>query len=454
MTTPNGAIVFNTGAGSDTLSSGLGPATPVNGSGASTTAASAVVTGINTTGVSPGDLLWVQSSSGRQFSIIASVDSGTQVTCDDTFANTEASRTWAIGGKRATWDNSDSRKLFQDVKPAMVIETETNQSLTSALSYSTQGGNDVGGVLIRGVSGSHPIITQSANAPCFQGTSNNGRMWSFDNLHFVNSNATKNTNTMAIAYRTDARYLVTKCTFGDQTNSLHTAIGTTAGGNAEFTIIDCEFKYLSLGPYSNSSPIDGRDATYINCISHNNGSYGFNTVAQESLVNCISHSNAGHGFVLLSRQASSQGCSISNCISYGNTGDGIRIEAIHGKASVTNCLLVNNGGYGIQKETRTSFETLTHNYFNNNAFYNNTSGEVSSNITAGPDGHITLTADPFTDAAAADFTINSDAGGGSTLRSTAITLGSTETRPFRWLDTSTGGTGATNVAAAKFTRLE
>jgi len=102
MTTPNGAIVFNASTGSDSAASGLGPATAVTGSGASTTAASAVVTGINTTGVTSGDLLWVQSSSGRQFSIIASVDSGTQVTCDDTFANTEGSRTWAIGGKRST----------------------------------------------------------------------------------------------------------------------------------------------------------------------------------------------------------------------------------------------------------------------------------------------------------------------------------------------------------------
>src|SRR6056300_478369 len=102
MTAPNGAIKFNNSTGSDTQSSGLGPAVAVYGSGASTTGASAVVTGISTTGVSAGDLLWVQSSSGRQFSIIASVDSSTQVTCDDTFDNTESGRTWAIGGKRAS----------------------------------------------------------------------------------------------------------------------------------------------------------------------------------------------------------------------------------------------------------------------------------------------------------------------------------------------------------------
>ena len=99
-----GQSYLTSSAGSDTQSSGLGPSTAVYGAGASTTAASAVVTGIDTTGVSVGDLLWVQSSSDRQFSIIASVDSSTQVTCDDVFANTESLRTWAVGGKRATFD--------------------------------------------------------------------------------------------------------------------------------------------------------------------------------------------------------------------------------------------------------------------------------------------------------------------------------------------------------------
>ena len=87
MTALGGPIVLNNSTGSDTTASGLGSSN-VYGSGASTTASSAVVTGISTTGVSSGDLLFVQSSSGRKFSVIASVDSSTQVTCDDVFANT------------------------------------------------------------------------------------------------------------------------------------------------------------------------------------------------------------------------------------------------------------------------------------------------------------------------------------------------------------------------------
>jgi uncharacterized protein YgiM (DUF1202 family) len=91
MTAIGQPIYFNSTSGSDTTASGSSAGANVYGSGASTTSASSVVTGITTTGVQAGDLLWVQSSSGRQFSVIASVDSGTQVTCDDTFANTESS---------------------------------------------------------------------------------------------------------------------------------------------------------------------------------------------------------------------------------------------------------------------------------------------------------------------------------------------------------------------------
>jgi len=59
MTTPNGAILFNATSGSDTQASGLGPATARTGSGASITSASSTVTGIDTTDVIAGDLLWV-----------------------------------------------------------------------------------------------------------------------------------------------------------------------------------------------------------------------------------------------------------------------------------------------------------------------------------------------------------------------------------------------------------
>jgi hypothetical protein len=453
MTTPNGAIVFNASTGSDSAASGLGPATAQTGSGASTDG-TAVVTGITTTGVSAGDLLWVQTASGRKFSIIASVDSGTQVTCDDTFV-LGSGQTWAIGGKRATWDNSDSRRLFtNDAKAGFIIETETDQTLNSPIIYSTEGNNSSGFIHIRGASSvTHPVILQTSNDGHFAGNTNVSTGWSFTNLKFTNSGTT-GSGTIAIQFRDGNKYLVTNCIFGDATNTLYAAISVYTGGGGEYVVADCEFQYLVRGPYATLSPAAARDATYTNCISHNNGNFGFNVASGESLINCIAYDNTGPGFLLESISSTDGGSAVANCIAYNNTGDGIQIESIHGATTIKNCILVSNGGYGIEKDTRTADETLTYNYFDNNAFYGNTSGEVSANITTlGPNGHTTLTADPFTDAAAGDFTINETSGGGADLRTTAVTLGSTETRPFRWLDTSTAG-GATLASDARIERLK
>ena len=454
MTTPNGAIVFNASTGDDNAASGLGPAIAQTGSGASTDG-TAVVTGITTTGVSAGDLLWVQTASGRQFSIIASVDSGTQVTCDDTFV-LGSGQTWAIGGKRATWDNSDSRLLFTaNAKAGFIIETETDQTLTSSITYSTNGNNSSGFIHIRGAStATHPVILQTASSGHFQGVNNVSAGWSFTNLKFTNSGTTTS-NTVAISFRSDNRHIVTNCIFGDATNTLYGALSIYTGGGAHFVVADCEFQYLVRGPYSNTGIAATRDATYTNCISHDNGDFGFNVCSGESLINCIAYDNTGPGFLLESVSSTTAGSALANCIAYNNTGDGIQIESIHGSTTIKNCILVSNGGYGIEKDTASADVTLTYNYFDNNAFYGNTSGEVSANITTlGPNGHTTLTADPFTNAASGDFTINETSGGGADLRTTAVTLGSTETRPFRWLDTSTGGGGATLASDARIERLK
>ena len=214
MTTPNGAIVFNASSGSDTAASGLGPATAQTGSGASTDG-TAVVTGIATTGVSAGDLLWVQTASGRQFSIIASVDSSTQVTCDDTFA-LGSGQTWAIGGKRATFDNSDSRQLFQDVKPAMIIETESDQSVTSMISILNVSGSDsLGSITLRGDSAATKrVFDCSALDSCIGGNGDWSR-WRFENLKFTNSYPSTKTGAAAgIKYR-GSTFVCMNCIFGE-----------------------------------------------------------------------------------------------------------------------------------------------------------------------------------------------------------------------------------------------
>ena len=77
MTAPNGPILFNSSTGSDSNASGLGPASAVVGSSAELDGTATVdvsYDGMDLSGISAGDLLFCETSSGRKFSIIASVD--------------------------------------------------------------------------------------------------------------------------------------------------------------------------------------------------------------------------------------------------------------------------------------------------------------------------------------------------------------------------------------------
>jgi len=431
MTTPNGAIVFNASEGSDSQASGLGPTTAEYGSGASTDG-TAVVTGITTTGVSAGDLLWVQTASGRQFSIIASVDSGTQVTCDDTFV-LGSGQTWAIGGKRATWDDSDSRSIFVDAQPGWDIVTETNQSLTSVLSM-TADGSTSGNITLRGSDPSSlKQVIQTTNARGLQ--FDNASYITLRDLHIVTS--TTNTNT-AIASR-GADKVFHNLKIDDSGGSAwyygFTRNGSTPSGLlSEVRVLNCTndgFSDIGNGPIS---------GTFFNCVSANNGASGIASSVPCEVINCLLYGNGSYGF------KSTRNCLVSGCIIYGNTSDGVNVT---GYASViTDNIISSNGGYGINADAEWQLGSVE----DRNAFYSNTSGSLN-NITAGS-FDITLTADPFTDAASGDFTINETSGGGADLRTTSVTLGSTETRPFRWLDTSTGGGGATLASDARIERLK
>ena len=106
-------FLVNSSTGSDTAASGLGPATAKYGSTAAISAGSAVVNSIDTTGLSVGDVIWVDTTSGRQFNVIASVDNATQVTCDYYWDASEYIANWAVGGKRATLTGMESLLSYQ-----------------------------------------------------------------------------------------------------------------------------------------------------------------------------------------------------------------------------------------------------------------------------------------------------------------------------------------------------
>ncbi len=104
-----------------------------------------------------------------------------------------------------------------------------------------------------------------------------------------------------------------------------------------------------------------------------------------------------------------------------------------------NNLLVNNTGWGITVGNGGGNQTL----IRNNAFYNNSSGQVTSTAYTDVVGSITLSGVPFVDAANGDFRLNNTAGAGAAARGSAWS-------PFTQTQSGYAGTlGYTDVGAAQ-----
>lgn len=385
MTAIGQPIYFNSTSGSDTTASGSSAGANVYGSGASTTSASSVVTGITTTGVQAGDLLWVQSSSGRQFSVIASVDSGTQVTCDDTFANTESSRTWAIGGKRSTFDNADSRRLFNsDVIPDATIESETDQSISSNL------------VIGPGTT-TQPLTVDCKNNAIVRTFTT---AWTYTlqlREYTIFKNATHTTATNFLygiqAYQQGANNRF-QWIENVHVSNFWSNFGCSSAGNYNFT--NCSFKNANdIGLYADVPT----NLSINSCVFDGNAKGVEIDTGTVSLHECLVTNNTSNGC-----DFNSANVTAISSIFYNNTNSGMLIAGSSFPDAKTlgirNNIFDSNGAYGVNV-------TATGGFFrcHRNAFRNNSSGETAG-ITS-VDG-ITLQANPFVDAANGDFTVNSD----------------------------------------------
>jgi len=438
MTALNAAILFNNSTGSDTTASGSSAGANVYGSGASTASASAVVTGVSTTGVQAGDLLWVQSSSGRQFSVIASVDSGTQVTCDDTFANTESSRTWAIGGKRATLNNADSRKLFDqsgltgDAKAGMIVQLESGftDTLTSRLDIRVAQDVDAGAFVLRAdpAASVQPSITV-VDVVC------RGFGQRVEGIEFKNG-----------SYLYLWKMCMAKgCKF--------TNMGISGVSSPTYPII---VDSCIIDGASSTGVAASQNGIITNSVIRNcgEGILGSNNMSGFMVDSCLIYNNTTDGIDLNNTRVDRYGSfRIHNNIIYGNGGSGIHVRSATSNestsgSSIMNNIIVENTSFGLNFDhasaSATHLEALS-SRFKSNAFYNNTAGD-RNNINA-DDTDITLTADPFVDSAASDFNI-ADNTAGNTLRASNFSINTdTAVYPFRQyvsddFDSGAGG-GAT-----------
>lgn len=89
------------------------------------------------------------------------------------------------------------------------------------------------------------------------------------------------------------------------------------------------------------------------------------------------------------------------------------------QGAIYNNIIVDSNGYGIELyASQGQYLQRVH----HNAFYSNDSGETDDQVPYASD-NVTLTADPFTNAAGGDFTLNSTAGGGAACKAAGFDMG-------------------------------
>lgn len=412
MTTPNGPILFNSSTGSDSNASGLGPASAVSGSGAELDGTSTVdvsYDGMDLSSISAGDLLYCSTSAGRQFSIIASVDTINETITTDNAWPTESGVSWAVGGKRATLQNSQYLWIKTDGASGLTYELETDQTLSShVISYS-----NMGGTLRSSVAGTKRIIN------CGSQYFAHGGGWAAHDIHFKSTAATGYLG-IGSTQSQNSYWTLYDCIVGDATDQFY-SVGTVSSRSFYITAVRTIFQNFKSATFQ----FVNTDLTY--CIVRDQPTQRvFSAYSTASYIHsaryCIftnCHS--------VSYQRRSQSTDIRNCVIEGMATTGSMFSYNdYVPGDVIENIFVNNAG---------PVGTWTSSRVFGNAYYN--SGTIPTQET----DSITLTADPFTDASNEDFSLNTDAGGGAVLRAKKDTVSNTDFHQFNWLTDGSGSGG-------------
>jgi len=286
----------------------------------------------------------------------------------------------------------------------------------------------IGGIVLTGhivylAYGSYTISSATYNvaAGCVQTTAGRAIFVGYDSTRTVyNTDSNRPTFTMGVGVTSTSafhgynyshfRNIIVDCASrtssnGFQGGALFTRCKVINTANAGFytgTAYGCEV--TSSG---------GAGAFYNNwcyrCSAHGNSCHSYESSYSYE---CVAYGNTNIGFY--------EGIAI-NCVAYGNTG-----ANVHGFVRQNydgywiNCISVGNGGYGFQNQYTNHWAGMMVNCFT----YNNTSGGIYQ--SAWEAGNVTGSADPFTNAASQDFSLNNTAGGGAACRNAGIQSFSTD----------------------------
>lgn len=416
-------ILVNFGTGSDTVASGAGPATALTGTvGISASDGLSIIldaltdlSGVATDGSHV--IYFADSNAGsRNFAKITGTSGSGGATPTVTISDAvRASQTksWAIGGKRATLDNANTRKLGEnnsaagDAMPGWTIQYEDAQTLNTSAFVLHRGGDTTSGyITIQGNSAtSRPIVTQTANAACFELTVSVTNI-KFKDLHCKNSNGTK-TGAYGISTTGNSPSFITvNCILGDSTNKLQYGINAANAGTTAICIDTAVINCNSVGIFmSVNTTLHSINSRVQNCTG-NGIQADQGGVPSLYLDNMLITGNGGRGILLGPNTTLYR---LVDSTIHGNTQSGLELSGgngVHNELmSIHDNNFTGNGGYGVNwSGTPKAYALIDSNNYGTGATAN-TSGARSNFITGDND----LAVDPqYTDASNGDFSVGTN----------------------------------------------
>lgn len=299
------------------------------------------------------------------------------------------------------------------------VQAGTAYTLTSTIAFpaglkgDTADGRNrmIGYTTTPGAADGRPIITSATNSVHLF-TLNDNDYWEFHHLKFTHT-ATTRGNAFTGASSTSSPLWTVDCVID----------GCLLANAASSLFSQWDWIATEITSGTGTHAVSALGVTsFLDCDIHDNAGDGIRTLNGLNAAIFVSRSKiTGNGGIGIS-DVNATACflTVTHSTIAGNAESGIK-HAAKGSASVTLLLMDNviygnatSGGYGIENlDTQVETDALVRS-IRNNAFGANTGGAYTG-LSAGV-GEVTLTADPFTNAAARNFTPNTTSGGGALLR--------------------------------------
>lgn len=289
--------------------------------------------------------------------------------------------------------------------PRVNLKTDQTYSVTAAMTHTPTGPVTFQGYTSAFADGGRAAVDGGTSGASYVPLTVSGANTRLTDLEFRNNGATGTANLVSVSA---TRSRAERCVFRSCRGS------GIAWSGAQGHLIECEAYGCNASNTSGDAAFEfssGNAACLLErCVAHDNaGSNGVGFVANEiTLVGCVADSNGSHGLTF-----GNVWMRLVGCVFYGNGGDGARVSGGSMGTSATNCVFYGNGGYGFDDSSLSVGFDIR---LANNAYGANTSGPTRAGSFADESGAVTLTGDPFTDAANGDFRLNSTAGAGAACR--------------------------------------